>query len=198
MPLRGMGRINRIPGVPLRCVSAYARLAAPRKWLRPLQLREYTHRPSAEARVPCTRDRPDVSSSGSGTVSRTCIRDRGRPDLRPRPRVSNRLYCSPLPERENCKVRGPIHFSAKASRDSPVDAARKHGPDPFALDLAGLLSPRTDQLTIPPSGGRINGPHGQKPCGLVGRLAQLVRAPARQAGGHRFESRIAHSQVLKP
>ena len=26
----------------------------------------------------------------------------------------------------------------------------------------------------------------------VGRLAQLVRAPALQAGGHRFESYIAH------
>ena len=28
--------------------------------------------------------------------------------------------------------------------------------------------------------------------GLFGRLAQLVRAPALQAGGHRFESCIAH------
>ena len=27
---------------------------------------------------------------------------------------------------------------------------------------------------------------------VVGRLAQLVRAPALQAGGHRFESYIAH------
>ena len=27
---------------------------------------------------------------------------------------------------------------------------------------------------------------------LFGRLAQLVRAPALQAGGHRFESYIAH------
>ena len=27
---------------------------------------------------------------------------------------------------------------------------------------------------------------------IVGRLAQLVRAPALQAGGHRFESCIAH------
>ena len=26
----------------------------------------------------------------------------------------------------------------------------------------------------------------------IGRLAQLVRAPALQAGGHRFESYIAH------
>lgn len=32
-------------------------------------------------------------------------------------------------------------------------------------------------------------PRGQ---GGLGRLAQLVRAPARQAGGRRFESRIAH------
>ena len=27
---------------------------------------------------------------------------------------------------------------------------------------------------------------------IYGRLAQLVRAPALQAGGHRFESYIAH------
>ena len=27
---------------------------------------------------------------------------------------------------------------------------------------------------------------------FIGRLAQLVRAPALQAGGHRFESYIAH------
>ena len=27
---------------------------------------------------------------------------------------------------------------------------------------------------------------------LIGRLAQLVRAPALQAGGHWFESSIAH------
>ena len=30
------------------------------------------------------------------------------------------------------------------------------------------------------------------PFFYVGRLAQLVRAPALQAGGHRFESYIAH------
>jgi len=30
--------------------------------------------------------------------------------------------------------------------------------------------------------------------GAAGRLAQLVRAPARQAGGHRFEPCIAHSR----
>ena len=30
---------------------------------------------------------------------------------------------------------------------------------------------------------------------LYGRLAQLVRAPALQAGGHRFESYIAHHFV---
>ena len=29
-----------------------------------------------------------------------------------------------------------------------------------------------------------------------GRLAQLVRAPALQAGGHRFESYIAHHYLL--
>ena len=32
---------------------------------------------------------------------------------------------------------------------------------------------------------------------LFGRLAQLVRAPALQAGGHRFESCIAHHYVPK-
>ena len=35
------------------------------------------------------------------------------------------------------------------------------------------------------------GPHGDN-----GRLAQLVRAPARQAGGHRFEPCIAHGSYL--
>ena len=30
-----------------------------------------------------------------------------------------------------------------------------------------------------------------------GRLAQLVRAPALQAGGHRFESYIAHHLCFK-
>jgi hypothetical protein len=29
---------------------------------------------------------------------------------------------------------------------------------------------------------------------IKGRLAQLVRAPARHAGGHRFESRVAHKK----
>ena len=32
----------------------------------------------------------------------------------------------------------------------------------------------------------------QDAYGPYGRLAQLVRAPALQAGGHRFESYIAH------
>ena len=31
----------------------------------------------------------------------------------------------------------------------------------------------------------------------VGRLAQLVRAPALQAGGHRFESCIAHHYLCR-
>ena len=31
----------------------------------------------------------------------------------------------------------------------------------------------------------------------IGRLAQLVRAPALQAGGHRFESCIAHHEKPK-
>ena len=35
------------------------------------------------------------------------------------------------------------------------------------------------------------------PLIYVGRLAQLVRAPALQAGGHRFESYIAHHLVPK-
>ena len=30
-----------------------------------------------------------------------------------------------------------------------------------------------------------------------GRLAQLVRAPALQAGGHRFESYIAHHLICR-
>ena len=33
--------------------------------------------------------------------------------------------------------------------------------------------------------------------GAFGRLAQLVRAPALQAGGRRFESPIAHQTSLK-
>ena len=32
--------------------------------------------------------------------------------------------------------------------------------------------------------------------GVNGRLAQLVRAPALQAGGHRFESYSAHHFIL--
>ena len=47
------------------------------------------------------------------------------------------------------------------------------------------------------SGGRIDEPLGAGPRINWGRLAQLVRAPARQAGGHRFESRIAHSNRLE-
>ena len=39
----------------------------------------------------------------------------------------------------------------------------------------------------------VQGNYGQnKTYGSYGRLAQLVRAPALQAGGHRFESYIAH------
>ena len=34
-------------------------------------------------------------------------------------------------------------------------------------------------------------------CEFSGRLAQLARAPARQAGGHRFEPCIAHSYLVK-
>ena len=39
----------------------------------------------------------------------------------------------------------------------------------------------------------VQGNYGQnKTYGSYGRLAQLVRAPALQAGGHRFESYSAH------
>ena len=33
---------------------------------------------------------------------------------------------------------------------------------------------------------------------INGRLAQLVRVPARHAGGHRFKSRVAHHYIKKP
>jgi hypothetical protein len=35
----------------------------------------------------------------------------------------------------------------------------------------------------------------QERCGEVGGLAQLARAPALQAGGHRFESDILHGEA---
>ena len=39
----------------------------------------------------------------------------------------------------------------------------------------------------------VQGKFGQQDIRFMyGRLAQLVRAPALQAGGHRFESYIAH------
>ena len=44
------------------------------------------------------------------------------------------------------------------------------------------------------SSTRSNGPHRTSMAGRLGRLAQLVRAPALQAGGRRFEPRTAHRE----
>src|ERR1700722_3483406 len=105
----------------------------------------------------------------------------------------------PRPDAQPCAdVRPPHSASQSASRE----AAKRR------KNIAPGVSPGCERKN-PPSPERAKATRANAPCptafldkivavlirGKDGRLAQLVRAPALQAGGRRFESCTAHHSI---